>query len=118
MKLARLIGVLAVVVLAPACTVGPDYSRPSAPVPTQYKEAGWKFGEPLDGIDRSAWWSIYSDPVLDGLERQIDISNQNLKAAAAAFQQAEWIVAGARRLFPDRRFECERDAFADRRRLD
>jgi NodT family efflux transporter outer membrane factor (OMF) lipoprotein len=34
--------------------------------------------------------------VLDGLERQIDISNQNLKAAAAAFQQAEWIVAQAR----------------------
>jgi outer membrane protein TolC len=30
------------------------------------------------------------------LERQIDISNQNLKAAAAAFEQAEWIVAQAR----------------------
>src|SRR5215468_4809111 len=96
MKLAHLIGVLAVAALAPACTVGPDYSRPSAPVPTQYKEAGWKVGEPLDAIDRGAWWSIYKDPVLDGLERQIDISNQNLKAAAAAFQQAEWIVAQAR----------------------
>ena len=96
MKLARLIGVLAVAALAPACTVGPDYSRPSTPVPAQYKEAGWKVGEPLDGIDRGAWWSIYRDPVLDGLERQIDISNQNLKAAAAAFQQAEWIVAQAR----------------------
>ncbi len=34
-----------------------------------------------------------SDPVLDGLERQIDISNQNLKAAEAAFRQA----AGDRR---------------------
>jgi len=96
MKLERLIGVLAAAALAPACTVGPDYSRPSAPVPAQYKEAGWKVGEPLDGIDRGAWWSIYRDPVLDGLERQIDISNQNLKAAAAAFQQAEWIVAQAR----------------------
>jgi NodT family efflux transporter outer membrane factor (OMF) lipoprotein len=79
-----------------ACTVGPDYERPSAPVPTQYKEAGWKVGEPLDGIDRGAWWSVYKDPLLDDLEKQIDISNQNLKAAAAAFQQAEWIVAQAR----------------------
>ena len=35
-------------------------------------------------------------PVLDGLERQIDISNQNLKAAEAAFRQAEAIVAQAR----------------------
>src|SRR5215813_11959399 len=90
------IAVFAELALFSACTVGPDYQRPSAPVPTQYKEAGWKVGEPLDAIDRGAWWSIYKDPVLDGLERQIDISNQNLKAAAAAFQQAEWIVAQAR----------------------
>jgi outer membrane protein TolC len=34
--------------------------------------------------------------VLDGLEKRIDISNQNLKTAEAAFQQAEWIVAQAR----------------------
>jgi NodT family efflux transporter outer membrane factor (OMF) lipoprotein len=65
-------------------------------VPAQYKEAGWKVGEPLDGIDRGAWWSIYKDPLLDDLEKQIDISNENLKAAEAAFQQAEWIVAQAR----------------------
>src|SRR5262244_1982434 len=90
------IAVFAELALFSACTVGPDYQRPSAPVPTQYKEAGWKVGEPLDAIDRGAWWSIYKDPVLDDLEKQIDISNQNLKAAEAAFQQAEWIVAQAR----------------------
>src|SRR5207248_5634718 len=79
-----------------ACTVGPDYRRPDAPVPAQYKETGWKVGEPSDAIDRGAWWSVYKDPVLDDLEKQIDISNQNLKAAEAAFQQAEWVVAQAR----------------------
>jgi NodT family efflux transporter outer membrane factor (OMF) lipoprotein len=82
-----------------ACTVGPDYRRPDAPVPAQYKEAGWKVGEPLDAIDRGAWWSVYKDLLLDDLEKQIDISNQNLKAAEAAFQQAEWIVAQARAAF-------------------
>jgi len=96
MKRARPMGVLAAAALISACTVGPDYQRPSAPVPAQYKEAGWKVGEPLDAIDRGAWWSVYKDPVLDGLEKRIDISNQNLKAAEAAFQQAEWIVAQAR----------------------
>jgi NodT family efflux transporter outer membrane factor (OMF) lipoprotein len=82
-----------------ACTVGPDYRRPNAPVPAAYKEArpqpGWKVSQP--GVaDNGAWWSVYHDPVLDGLERRIDISNQNLKAAAAALQQAEAIVAEAR----------------------
>src|SRR5215472_17735052 len=89
----------AVVVVVSACTVGPDYRRPDAPVPARYKEAGWKVGEPSDAIDRGAWWSVYKDPVLDDLEKQIDTSNQNLKAAEAAFQQAEWIVAQARATF-------------------
>lgn len=91
---------LAVLIAAAGCTVGPDYHRPSAPVPARYKEArpiaGWKRGQPADAIPRGAWWRIYRDPVLDGLERRVDISNQNLKAAAAAFRQSEAIVAESR----------------------
>jgi NodT family efflux transporter outer membrane factor (OMF) lipoprotein len=87
-----------------ACTVGPDYERPDTAVPAAYKEAfkpgptekGWRQGRPDDAIDRGAWWSIYHDAVLDGFERQIDISNQNLKAAEAAFRAAEALVAQAR----------------------
>jgi NodT family efflux transporter outer membrane factor (OMF) lipoprotein len=89
------------------CTVGPDYVRPDAPVPAAYKEAwkpgpiekGWAPSRPNDAIDRGQWWSIYRDPVLDGLLRQIDISNQNLKAAEAAFREAEATVAAARAQF-------------------
>src|SRR5215470_8176974 len=99
MRGSALRSVIAIVGVASACTVGPDYQRPDAPVPALYKEAGWKVGEPRDVIDRGAWWSIYKDPLLDDLEKQIDISNQNLKAAAAAFEQAEWIVAQARASF-------------------
>jgi NodT family efflux transporter outer membrane factor (OMF) lipoprotein len=90
-----------------ACTVGPDYVKPDAAVPAAYKEAwkpapvenGWRPARPADGVDRGAWWSVFHDPVLDGLERQIDISNQNLKAAEAAFRQAEASVAAARAQF-------------------
>jgi len=89
--------------LLAACTIGPDYRRPPAPVPVAYKEAalkeGWQLARPADIYDRGVWWSIYSDPVLDGLERQIDISNQNLKGAEANFRQAEAIVAEARASF-------------------
>jgi NodT family efflux transporter outer membrane factor (OMF) lipoprotein len=91
------------------CLVGPDYEKPGAPAPAAYKEAwrpgplepGWAPSRPNDAIDRGQWWSIYGDPILDGLERQIDISNQNLKAAEASFREAEAIVAEARAgLFP------------------
>jgi len=80
-----------------ACEVGPDYFRPAAPVPTEYKEIkGWKPATPRAAGSDQAWWSIYKDTVLDGLERQIDISNQNLKASEAAYRQAVAIVAEAR----------------------
>ena len=89
-----------------ACTVGPEYQRPLAAVPAAYKEAtnrpsaskepGWQVARPADWVDRGQWWSVFRDPVLDGLERQIDISNQNIAAAEAAFRQAEAIVAQAR----------------------
>ncbi len=36
----------------------------------------------------SPWWSMYGDPVLDELEKQIDVSNQTLKAAEANWRQA------------------------------
>ncbi len=100
MRSAVLKGVAGVTAVLSACTVGPDYQRPNASVPTQYKEAkappGWKLGQPSDAINRGVWWAIYNDPVLDRLERRVDISNQNLKAAAAALRQAEEIVAEAR----------------------
>jgi NodT family efflux transporter outer membrane factor (OMF) lipoprotein len=85
---------IAAVALVAACSVGPDYHRPDAPVPAAYKE-GWKPGEPQDATDRGAWWSIYADPVLDDLEKQVEVSNQNLRAAEAAYREARAVVAQA-----------------------
>jgi NodT family efflux transporter outer membrane factor (OMF) lipoprotein len=79
------------------CTLGPDYERPGAPVPTTYKELkGWKTAAPSDHLDRGAWWSIYRDETLDALESQVDVSNQTLAAAEAAYRQAAAIVQQAR----------------------
>ena len=80
-----------------ACAVGPNYHRPSAPVPQAFKEAdGWKPAEPRAPESASPWWSVYQDPVLDELERQIDVSNQTLKASEAAWRQAGALVSEAR----------------------
>ena len=79
-----------------ACAVGPDYKRPSAPLPQGFKElAGWKQSEPADDKDRGPWWSVFQDPVLDDLEKQIDISNLNIQQAAANYQQASALAREA-----------------------
>lgn len=84
------------------CTVGPDYVRAPAPVPGQYKELkGWKVATPSDTVDRGPWWSVYKDKRLDELLPQVEISNQNVNAAAAAYEQARAIIREAQAsLFP------------------
>jgi NodT family efflux transporter outer membrane factor (OMF) lipoprotein len=83
-----------------ACSVGPDYQKPSAPTPVTFKEqAGWKPSEPKDELDRGAWWRVYKDPVLDALEQKVEVNNQNLKASEAAYRQARAAVDQARASF-------------------
>lgn len=78
------------------CTVGPDYLRPPAAEPTRYKElAGWKVATPSDGLDRGPWWAVFADPELDSLLRQVEITNQTVAAAEAAYQQARAFIRQA-----------------------
>jgi NodT family efflux transporter outer membrane factor (OMF) lipoprotein len=77
--------------LLAACTVGPDYKRPSATTAATYKElegTGWKTAEPADAHIRSAWWEVYDDPALNALEQQVASANQNVQAAQARFRAA------------------------------
>ena len=87
-----------------ACTVGPDYKRPpAAGVTAGFKEAppGWTVAQPADAAPKGEWWSIYQDPLLDRLERQVVISNQNVKQFEAQYREAEATVDVARSaLFP------------------
>lgn len=75
--------------LLSACAVGPDYQRPTVTTPTTYKEAdGWKVSEPKTVDSDATWWSIFNDPVLDDLEKQVEISNQNIAQSEAAWRAA------------------------------
>ncbi len=84
------------------CMVGPDYHRPAAPAPVAFKElAGWKISQPADTLDKGAWWSVYHDPVLDRLERDVEVSNQTIKQFEAQYRNAVALVSEARAsLFP------------------
>src|SRR5262245_37604313 len=87
----------AMTLLATACSVGPNYVRPDAPMTAAYKEDGdWRTALPRDDVLRSGWWELYDDPVLSGLEEQVAPANQNLAAAEARFRQARTLVWQAR----------------------
>ena len=79
------------------CTVGPNYHTPAVETPPAYKEVGdWKPAQPNDQNLGGDWWKIFQDPQLDALELQVNVSNQNLKAAEAQYQQARAILRYSR----------------------
>ncbi|MGH7122303.1 MAG: efflux transporter outer membrane subunit [Acetobacteraceae bacterium] len=91
------IGTLTASFLLAGCTVGPNYQRPAAIVPAHYKAlSGWVVAKPEAAINRGAWWSIFADPTLDSLGSQVAVSNQTIKAAAAAYAEARALVNEAR----------------------
>lgn len=83
---------LAIPVLV-GCAVGPKYRIPTAPAPPAYKEmSNWRTAQPSDQNLGGNWWEIFQDPQLNALEEQVSVSNQNLKAAVAQYQQARAIL--------------------------
>src|ERR1700675_4341196 len=108
----RVASVLAMLLAAAGCMVGPNYKRPAAAAPPAFKEqppenfkeaeaAGWKQSQPGDAYLKGKWWENYNDPALNALEEQVNISNQNVLQAEAQYRQAKAQVREARSaLFP------------------
>jgi len=93
----RILMLVAASALTSCVSIGPDYHRPSAPTPQSFKELGdWKPIEPKAAASDLAWWSVYNDPKLDELERQVAVSNESLKASEANYRQALELVAETR----------------------
>jgi NodT family efflux transporter outer membrane factor (OMF) lipoprotein len=79
------------------CTVGPNYHPPAVQPPPAYKEAGnWKPAQPNDQNLGGTWWTIFQDQLLDSLELQVNVSNQNLKAAEAQYRQSRAVLRYSR----------------------
>ena len=94
-----------VMLLLSGCApVGPNYRRPSTPVPMSFKEplpAGWKQAEPGGAFVSGKWWEIYNDSALNALEEQVSIANQNVLQAEAQYREARAVAREARSaLFP------------------
>ena len=88
---------LAAVLAAGGCAIGPNYQRPQDATPQAYKEAGdWLVAQPQDTAPKGKWWEVFNDPALNQLEERVNVSNQNLKAAEARYTQARAAVQSAR----------------------
>lgn len=91
MKRAAVLFTVAFLGLATACTVGPHYSRPAAPVPapdTWKTQPPWEQAAPKDAIPKGKWWQTFNDPALDAYEQQLLQANQSLIAARDRLDQA------------------------------
>lgn len=81
--------ILATGLLLSACATGPNYERPAAQPPAQFKEnKGWVQAAPLTAPAQGAWWTVFEDDALNKLEPRVAAANQSLRASFYAWQQA------------------------------
>src|SRR5512137_1030420 len=79
------------------CAVGPTYKRPAVNAPTGFR------GATNDGSTNSLadlpWWSVFKDPVLQGLVHEALTNNYDLRIILTRVDQARAIQAQVRSQF-------------------
>ena len=106
---------VAAALLLTGCAVGPDYSRPDAPIPAQYKEAP---AAPVDEAPTGAWWRVFQAPELDALMAQLHAHTPSIAQAEAQYRAAQALLQQAQaKLFPtlDARLDAQRTGSAGQR---
>ena len=119
---------VAAALLLTGCAVGPDYTRPDAPVPAQYKQAPaapvdaygarWQSAQPADEAPTGAWWRVFQAPELDALMAQLHEHTPSIAQAEAQYRAAQALLQQAQaKLFPtlDARLDAQRTGSAGQR---
>jgi len=91
---------LLVCLVMAGCTVGPDFQRPTASAPPQVfdrTQTAQASSKAVEAGFNSDWWTLFNDPTLNALEKQLADANLDVAAASARLRQsrAEQRVAGA-----------------------
>jgi NodT family efflux transporter outer membrane factor (OMF) lipoprotein len=90
----RTLGALAALLLAGACTVGPNYHATDLPVPASFTEAQSKL--PGGNVDPARWWTAFADPQLDTLVERALKGSPDMAIAASRVRQARLSEVAAR----------------------
>jgi outer membrane protein, multidrug efflux system len=86
--------VLLAAALLAGCTVGPNYNRPAASVPTKWDVAEpWRESAPKDSVSKGEWWGVFQDDDLNALEKQALAENQTIKVSIAHLEQSRATAA-------------------------
>lgn len=73
------------------CMAGPNYTRPTLPLPASYH------GLPTKPPPTEHWWKMFHDPVLDRLIEKALAANLTIEAALARVDQADAAARGSAR---------------------
>jgi NodT family efflux transporter outer membrane factor (OMF) lipoprotein len=107
--------------LLAGCSLAPPLKTPDVPTADTYKEvAPWVTAQPADRLPREAWWTLYDDAQIDGLQQKLIASNPDLAAALANYNQAHAFADEAQSgLFPTitGNADVERDRQSDMKPL-
>src|SRR5438552_2935910 len=93
----------AVAIVCAGCAGIRPAPAPEVATAATFKETppGWIVAAPADALERGPWWTLFGDAQLDALVQRVEVSNQNVAAAAAAYAQARALVREQRAsLFP------------------
>jgi NodT family efflux transporter outer membrane factor (OMF) lipoprotein len=80
--------------LLTACASAPPVQPPALEAGEHFKETppGWIAAAPADTLDRGPWWTLFNDATLNALAERVQVNNQNIAAAVAAFEQARGLA--------------------------
>jgi multidrug efflux system outer membrane protein len=98
-----LLSLIAIALLPTACTVGPNYHRPSVQTPTTYRDLSPNPQEEAQAASYAdlPWWQVFQDPQLQELIRVALKQNYDLQIATERINAARAQVAITRsHLFP------------------
>jgi outer membrane protein, multidrug efflux system len=87
---ARLLGLSLTMLLSAGCAVGPNYKRPSADIPGEYRGATPPDAMPpaAESLGDQKWWEVFQDQQLQGLIRTALHQNYDVRIAATRILEA------------------------------
>jgi multidrug efflux system outer membrane protein len=78
-----------IIPLLAGCAVGPNYKRPAASVPADYRAAMAAPTPPISSLGDENWWQVYQDPVLVQLIHSALQQNYDVRIAATRVLEAQ-----------------------------
>jgi NodT family efflux transporter outer membrane factor (OMF) lipoprotein len=79
-----------------ACAAGPDYRPPVTPPTAAAPFVGATYPAVSTAAAQDRWWTLYGDPLLDGLVTDALAANTDIRVAVARIERARATLRGAR----------------------